>query len=334
VLLLLVAAGIAPLFRPLAGEHKQVNVTIPPGTSVAGIGEILERHGIVRSGWAFGIYARLRGDASKLKAGTFRLSGDMSLGQIAQELRLAGAGFGDRVHVSVPEGYTLKQIAAALQQHGVCDAAEFLKIATTPDVIAQIHADFPLPHDSLEGYLYPDTYMLKPHTAPLQVIDGMLLNFSNRFVRPYQHQIDQSGESLHNIVTIASLVEREAKVPQDRARIAGVIVNRLKRGMKLEVDATVLYALGHHKDKVLYRDLEVKSPYNTYRHAGLPPGPIANPGLPCLEAALSPEKNDFIYYVAQPNGAHLFSRTPEEHQAAKREVRLERSQARGAENGD
>jgi UPF0755 protein len=158
----------------------------------------------------------------------------------------------------------------------------------------------------------------------LQVIDTMLSNFSTRFARPYRVEVGRSGRDLHAIVTIASLIEREAKVPQDRARIAGVLDNRLRRGMRLEVDATLDYAYGYHKTRVLYKDLEVASPYNTYRHKGLPPGPIANPGLAALQAALHPERNAFLYYVARPDGAHIFSRTPDEHAAAKRQARLER----------
>ena len=151
----------------------------------------------------------------------------------------------------------------------------------------------------------------------------MVLNFSRRFSRPYQHQIAARGSSLHKIVTIASLIEREAKTQEDRPRIAGVLENRLKKGMKLEIDATVLYALGHHKHRVFFKDLLVDSPYNTYRHAGLPPGPIASPGARSLEAALAPEKNDYYYYVARPNGSHYFTRTGKEHEAAVRQARSE-----------
>ena len=157
----------------------------------------------------------------------------------------------------------------------------------------------------------------------------MVLNFSRRFARPKEQEISAGGHSLHEIVTLASLIEREARIPTDRPRIAGVLENRLKKGMKLEIDATVLYALGYHKDRVYYKDLEVDSPYNTYRNVGLPPGPIASPGLASLDAALHPEANDYLYYVAQPNGAHLFARTGAEHAANVRKARAEQKQQKG-----
>jgi UPF0755 protein len=144
----------------------------------------------------------------------------------------------------------------------------------------------------------------------------MLDRFTAAFFDKHRADIERSSHTLHEIVTIASLIEREAEVEQDRARIAGVIENRLKRNMKLDIDATVLFALGRHKERVLYRDLQVASPYNTYRHKGLPPGPIAAPGLPSLVAALHPESHDFLFYVAAPDGSHVFTRTEAEHNAA------------------
>lgn len=319
-------AGVALQFRPVSEAHHTVNLRVPGGANVARIGNLLQEKGVIRSAWAFDWYVRWRGEGSRIKAGRYALSPDMTLAQILQELKAGGRGTGDRLRVSIPEGFTLKQIAAALDAKGIAASAAFLKLATSEDAIAQMHADFPLPKSTLEGYLFPDTYEFPPHTPPQQVIDDMLTNFGKRFARPYQAEIARSGRDLHRLVTEASLIEREAKVPQDRPRIAGVLDNRLQRGMRLEVDATVLYALGHHKDRVLYEDLKVDSPYNTYRHKGLPPGPIANPGLPCLLAALRPESNDYLYYVARPDGSHIFTRTPSEHEAAKRQAHAERRQ--------
>jgi UPF0755 protein len=144
----------------------------------------------------------------------------------------------------------------------------------------------------------------------------MLDEFTRRFYEPHKEEIARSQHSLHEMVTIASLIERETHVSEERARIAGVIENRLRRGMRLQIDATVLYALEKHKSRVLFRDLQVDSPYNTYRHAGLPPGPIASPGLPCLLAALHPEQHDYLFYVVGPEGSHVFSRTEAEHRRA------------------
>jgi len=329
LLLLLIALGLAAvhvrsLFAPASTAHRDVNVTVPAGTGVAGIGETLEKRGIVRSGLAFTWYARWRGDAGKLHAGRYTLSGDMTLAQIVRALKAGPNGaYGERIRVTIPEGYTLQQIADTLEEKGITDGRQFLKLATDPDALSELHADFPLPSHTLEGYLFPDTYYFRPHSAPEHVASAMLMNFSKRFARPYQREIEATQGGLQAIVTEASLIEREAKVPQDRPRIAGVIDNRLQRNMPLQIDATVLYALGYHKDRVLDRDLAVNSPYNTYRHRGLPPGPIANPGLAALLAALRPERNSFLYYVARPDGAHIFTRTPAEHAAARHEAMLE-----------
>jgi UPF0755 protein len=311
---------------PPSGSHQAIAVDIPHGTRSPDIGSLLEAKGVIRSAYAFVLQTRLDGAGNELKAGRYTLSGDMPLQQVIDSLKRGPAQDDEGIHVTIPEGYTLKQIAALMDERGVTDGGELYRLATDATAIADLQADFALPKTTLEGYLFPDTYTFKSRTSPAKVLESLLANFGTRFARPYSQEIGASGRSLHDVVTIASLIEREARVPEDRARIAGVIDNRLKRHMRLEIDATVLYALGFHKSRVLYKDLNVKSPYNTYRHAGLPPGPIANPGLPCLLAALHPEQHDFVYYVARPNGAHIFSRTASEHALAIRQARAERKQ--------
>ena len=320
------ALAIAPRFQPASAHHLATKVIVPEGASVAGIGAILERRKVIRSAEAFHWYLRLQADNGNFKAGSYKLSPDMTLAQIIAQLHEGPGEDDDLIKITIPEGYTLRQIAAKLGEKGVTDEKKFLKLVTNSQAFEELHADFPLPTKTLEGYLFPDTYQFPPNSPPERIVEEMLLNFFTRFVRPYQQTLEGNKKSLHHLVTTASLIEREAKVPEDRARIAGVIANRLKKGMKLQIDATVLYALGHHKEKVYYKDLEVNSPYNTYKHKGLPPGPIANPGVAALEAALNPEKNAFLYYVARPSGAHIFTRTPEEHAAAIKQVRSERGE--------
>jgi UPF0755 protein len=327
LLLALGAVGVWSQFRPTAANTRPVSVTINEGASVESIAGELEEAGVIRSAWAFRWTARSRGNSTKLKAGRYRFSGGLSLAQILQRLEVGPEALSDgRIRVTIPEGFTLRQIAAALNKSGATDGKAFLAEATHPRSIARLRADFPLPNATLEGYLFPDTYYFDRKSSPAQVIESMMTNFMQRFVRPYQQEIRASGRSLHSLVTEASLIEREARVPEDRARIAGVIDNRLKKGMRLQIDATVLYALGEHKSRVLYKDLEIDSPYNTYRHVGLPPGPIASPGLASLEAVLRPEKNAYLYYVARPTGDHIFTRTRAEHEAAIRKARAERAQ--------
>jgi UPF0755 protein len=284
----------------------------------------------VRNALAFMLAARLDGKSGALKAGHYRFSGELSLEKVIGRLREGPNDTdADRVKVTIPEGYTLEQIASLLEDKGVVEKADFLQWTTHPDKVSGISADFPLPKRSLEGYLFPDTYELPPHSAPLQVVNSMLMNFSKRFYRPYQQDIETKSGGLADIVNKASLIEREARAEEDRPRIAGVIENRLQAGMKLQLDATVLYGRAH-KSRVMDGDLKVESPYNTYLYAGLPPGPIANPGMNCLLAALHPERNTYLYYVARPNGRHIFTRTFPEHEAAVKQARAEWKQQGGA----
>ena len=321
----LLASGVWQwVASPPSSEHKLVSITIPRGTRGLEIGRLLQQKGIIRSAYAFVLETRLHGEGRELKAGRYQFAGDMSLQQIIDALARGPQPGAEGIRVTIPEGYTLNQITELMQTKGVTNGAAMRSMATDTQAIARLHTDFPLPAKTLEGYLFPDTYTFEPHSTPAKVLEALLANFGARFFRPYQQEVQSTGHSLNEIITIASLIEREAMIPADRTRIAGVIENRLKRKMRLEIDATVIYALGYHKSRVLYKDLNVKSPYNTYHHAGLPPGPIANPGLPCLQAALHPEQNDYLYYVARPTGAHIFTRTAAEHASAIRQARSER----------
>jgi len=174
--------------------------------------------------------------------------------------------------------------------------------------------ELPAKKNNLEGYLFPDTYYPGSDSGPDKIVQMMLQNFEQVMERnDYISKARSKGLNLNEAVTVASMVEREARVESERPIIAGVIYNRLKAGMPLQIDATVQYALGKQKEKLLYKDLEINSPYNTYKISGLPPGPIANPGWPSLKAAIEPEKNNYLYYCAKPDGSHAFSRTLAEH---------------------
>jgi UPF0755 protein len=332
---LLVVGGGALWVRqqlsPVSSTRRPSIVVIDPGIGAPGIAARLEKAGVVRNATAFLWYARLSGHAGDLKAGEYRLSPDMTPDQILERLKRGGAD-SEEIAVTIPEGFTAKRIAETLAGKGViADKAAFLRLAEGKG--AHPVAPFNLPSGGLEGYLYPDTYRFLPKTAPEKAVQAMVDNFTKAFFDRNRAAIEQSGHNLQEIVTIASLIEREAEVPRDRARIAGVIENRLRRNMKLDIDATVLYALGRHKDRVLYADLKVDSPYNTYRRKGLPPGPIASPGLASLEAALNPERHDFLYYVAAPDGSHVFTRTLAEHNTAVARMRALRQNGSGNRNG-
>lgn len=302
-----------------AGPSGKVRVMIPKGSSASQIGGILAERGVVRSAFGFQLLARMTGKSGSLKPGAYEI--DPSAGPRAALNKIASGDVSAR-WITIPEGFTIRQIGERLQAEGIGKADRFDELALRGGE----SFDTSFPHSySLEGYLFPDTYLVPIGASEEFVIKMMLDAFADKIANPLANEIAGSGMSLRECITLASLIEREARIPKDRPLVSAVIHNRLRKDMLLEVDATVLYALGHHKDRVLYRDLEVDSPYNTYRNRGLPPGPIANPGLDSVEAALHPATSDYLYYVARPDGSHIFSRTFEEHQQAIAKARRERA---------
>lgn len=296
---------------PVGGNSKKV-VRIPSGTSASEVGGILKADGIIRSAFGFRLLARVTGKGTNLKPGAYELSPAMSPLAVINKI---AKGDVCAKWVTVPEGFTILQIAERLGAEGLVESDAFLNRATQNG--ASYRTSFPHPADNLEGYLFPDTYLIPTGESADEIIQDMLNCFERRVAKPLADDLAKSDMSLHQIITLASLIEREARVPKDRPLISAVLRNRLREGMRLQVDATVLYALGRHKDRVLYKDLAVDSPYNTYKNPGLPPGPIANPGLASIKAALYPAQADYLYYVARHDGSHIFSRTFAEHQRAR-----------------
>lgn len=283
-------------------------VLIKPGDSQEAIGAKLLRAGVIRSLPAWKLRAR---GAAAAQPGSYRVSSADSVDELLR--RFAAAETAD-VRVTFPEGFTLNQCAERAAARGISTRTAYLAAATAANPAA---ASWKLKAtDSLEGYLFPDTYLV-PLPASAEALVAMQIHRFDDIWAKIDGEAKRGSRSQHEIVVTASLIERETRHDDERARIAGVIANRLRRGMRLQIDATVLYALGAHKDRVLYRDLEVDSPYNTYKVSGLPPGPICCPGRPSLEAALSPEQHDYLYYVLGPDGRHVFTRTLAEHNAAK-----------------
>ncbi len=320
--LLVVVLGIAALSSGMVwwaaqpvGPGPAQTVEIPRGAATLQIGRMLAARRLVRSPLAFALYSRLMGLEGRLQAGEYRISPMEPMGRI---LRRLAAGDVVRYPVLLPEGITAREIAGRLEAAGLARAERFLALVRRPEQfwIPQMAGNR---SGTLEGYLFPDTYLLPRGLSEEEIVRILVERFrsvtADLLARPLP-----LGLSPHEVVTVASLVEREARVPEERARIAGVIYNRLRRGMPLQIDASVLYALGTHKTTVRLADLEVDSPYNTYRRKGLPPGPIANPGREALQAAVAPEAHDFLYYVAGPDGRHIFSRTFSEHLQAIRSV--------------
>jgi UPF0755 protein len=226
-----------------------------------------------------------------------------------------GTGIINRV--TIPEGYDIVQITPLLTRAlGV--PADSVNAAVRDSTLRARVSD---PAETLEGYLFPDTYILAPGSSAREAIGEMVRRFEREWKPEYDAQAAALGYSRHQIVTMASIVEKEARLPEERPVIAAVYYNRLRTGMPLQADPTVQYALGHHVGRVLYKDLEVDSPYNTYQHPGLPPGPIASPGGASLRAALAPAKVPYLYFVAAPDGHHEFRTTMAEHAKAIHAIR-------------
>jgi len=269
----------------------------------------LERQGLIRSRFWFERLARWKGLPEKLKAGIYRIPTPISLWRLTKWLAEAKP---ELIRLTIWEGMMAREIAERVEQLGLGEAENFMEIVQNPQGKVKLPFDW---QGDLEGLLFPATYYVPPLRPGNEayLVQLMVNAFVERFWKPYRGEIEKSPFTLRQLVTIASMVQWEVKMDEERPIVAGVIVNRLKRGMKLEIDATVLYALGQRKRRVLYRDLKVDSPYNTYRYAGLPPGPICSPGLPSLLAALRPAKVPYLYYVARGDGYHTFSATYEEH---------------------
>lgn len=307
-------AVFGTLLRPVDAAAAPQVVLIPRGASVTAIGARLGATGLIRSPAAFTAAARLRGVSGRLQSGEYALSPAMSTLEILDRLARGQV----LLHrLTIPEGYTTAQIARALAARTLADGAAFDRAARReggrfPQAWLGGRVD-------LEGYLFPDTYLLPRGLAPGEIVARFLARFEER-VAP--GSLPQGAPvTLHEAVIIASMIEREALLSAERPVIAGVIGNRLKKGWPLEIDATVLYALGRTSGSLTTADLQVDSPYNTYRRTGLPPGPICNPGLAAITAALRPAQVPYLFYVLRPDGSHEFSRTFEEHQHAIRRYR-------------
>lgn len=293
-----------------SANAKTVSVDIPAGSNVQKIGERLEKAGVIRSKTVFTLMAKVMGESTDMKAGEYAISKNLGVIEIINKM-VAGDAIAQ--WVIIPEGLTLGQIAERLHERRLADTGPFINaVHHKPETLG---LSIPISRHSVDGYLMPDTYRFPKQLSERQIIKEMLRNWNVKVLRPYSASFRASDLPMDKIVVLASLIEREAKVPQDRPLISSVIRNRLKRNMKLEIDATVIYALGKHKDKLSFADLKVKSPYNTYLKWGLPPSPICNPGIACIDAALKPAKTSYLYYVAQPDGSHLFATTFAEHKA-------------------
>ena len=289
-------------------------VIIPRGASFAEAADSLSKANLV--GWRkmFRVYARVTGGDRNIKPGTYLLRHGTPWKDIVAALH---GGHGLVNTITIPEGYTLSQIVPLLGKTLKVPVDSVQAAVRDTSLLARLD----IPNPTLEGYLFPDTYAFPLGTTARQAVREMVYDFERRWKPDWDTKASALKINRNDLVTMASIVEREARVPEERPVIAAVYYNRLQKGMLLQADPTVQYALGHHVGRVLYKDLEVKSPYNTYIHKGLPPGPVAAPGVASLAAAANPAKVPYLYFVASPDGHHEFRMTLQEHTSAIREVR-------------
>lgn len=297
---------------------KTVEVEIPSGASSEEIASILSGSGVVPNANMFRLQSRLEGDSSRFRSGTYRFETGMEYEAVSQRLQKGPEQL--FFTLTVPEGYTIDRIARRLENVTDIRAEDFVTLAKTD---GQSFADdhpwiAELPGQSLEGYLFPKTYRVKKGMEARDVIEMMLSQFDEETAALDMSRVRRKHMTLHQVVTVASMVEREAKIATERPLVASVIYNRLSRDMFLGIDATLEYVLQGRRVRLRSSDLDVDTPYNTYRRKGLPPGPIASPGALALKAALQPADTRYLYYVlTSKDGSHTFTVTYAEFEKAK-----------------
>ncbi|WP_397386180.1 endolytic transglycosylase MltG [Paenibacillus sp. VCA1] len=325
IILLLVAGGGAYYvwngLQPAKASDTPVKFTIEPGMGTSKIAEVLYKNGLVKNDMIFKGYLKWKREGSHFQAGVYEAKPGTPLDELIAKLNKGDVVKEEMVRITIPEGYTVEQIAKKVSEATGAPADDFLKLANHPgEQAVAAFKDIPqngkLKHEA-EGYLFPDTYDFKKGTSDAEMFHRMMEQMQGKLdgIPDLQEKLRDRGITLHEMLTIASLVEREVVVDKERPLVAGVIYNRLDKNMKLEIDATVQYALAEPKERLLYKDLKVESPYNTYLHEGLPPGPICSPSMASIEAALNPEASDYLYYVTKKDGSHehLFAKTYQEH---------------------
>lgn len=302
------------------GDTRKVTFAIEPGETAATIGPRLEQMGLIRDAGLFSMLVRYRGVDHALEAGEYQLSPGMSLEQIVTELQ---HGLAKGVLVTIPEGWRMEQVAARLEEAGLGKAEEYLALMRKHDYSYPWLKERPEGAPAgLEGFLFPDTYQFPADAKPAAVIDAMLRNFDRRVTPELRRDLASHGLSFYQALALASIVEREAVKAEERPTIAGVFLARLDRGMPLQADPTVSYAKGFDPQSNRWwtpmqqdESKTVDSPYNTFLHAGLTPGPICSPGLASIQAVAHPVKTNYLYFVAKGDGSHVFAQTFEEHLA-------------------
>ena len=290
-------------------EEKRVHVKITEGMTVSEIADILEAKDVIASSLKFRVVSRLRGYDGQMKPGTYIFVAGMNDEEVFAKL-LSGEKY--LVRFTIPEGFGVKEIADRLYSLDLVDREDFLKAAENFAPYGYMRKQKDVRY-AAEGFLFPETYSVESDTPIEDILKMMAEEFDKRVTPAMRERAQELGLSLYDLTTLASLVEREVRYPEDRAIVAQVFLKRLKMNMPLQTDASIQYLLDAPKEDVTIEDTEIESPYNTYKHVGLPPGPIANPGMEAIEAVLNPADTDYLYFVADRKGHNHYSYTYDEH---------------------
>ncbi|AXI40183.1 endolytic transglycosylase MltG [Bacillaceae bacterium ZC4] len=313
--------------KPVDPDNKEpVKVQIPIGSSVSQIASILEKNDIIKSAIVFKYYVKFKNE-SGFQAGNYQFNQSMTIQEIVERLKKGELMGEAAIKLTIPEGLQLSEIADIIAKHTPYSKKEIMNQLTNQQFIKQMQKKYPntITDDifnrrikyALEGYLYPATYSFYEESPPLSEIIETMIKKTDEMLVPYRNKMKELSLSTHQFLTLASLVEEEATEKADREKIASVFYNRLEKNMPLQTDPTVLYSLGKHKERVYYKDLEVNSPYNTYKNKGLPPGPIANAGKQSLDAVANPADTNYFYFLATKEGEVIFTKTLDEHNKEK-----------------
>jgi UPF0755 protein len=304
---------------PMAAQGEPVLIVVSPGQGLNATAQKLSRENLIASANKFRILAAVTGNDKKIKAGEYCFDATMTPWTMLQDL---AAGKVHLYKITIPEGYTLYQIGQVLQAAGVCDEGTFVQAATDPVRVRK--AAIAEPAETFEGYLFPDTYHFARRTSPDTVIATMVGHLRSLYKTSWLERSRELGFSLHEVLTLASIIEKETGAADERPMISSVFHNRLAKNMRLETDPTVIYGIKDFDGNLTRKHLRTLTPYNTYKLKGLPPGPIANPGLKAIEAALYPEDSPYLYFVSRQDGTHQFSANIRDHINAVRKYQLKR----------
>lgn len=295
---------------PFSLQGSRIVIEIKKGTNLKNITSLLHQKSLIKDPWTFSFLAKIMGNVRNLKAGEYWLSPTMSPVEILNKIT---RGEVVQYQITIPEGFNLYEIGELLERNNITKKESFISRAFDPKVIKKLGFNV----NSLEGYLFPETYFFEKNISDDDILKKIVGTFKEKVMtREIMADVKQSNLSFHKIVTLASLIEKETGKDEERSIISAVFHNRLKINMRLQCDPTVIYAIKDFDGNIRKKDLEIDSPYNTYRYAGLPPGPIANPGLNSIKTALHPAKVNYLYFVAKKNGEHKFSLTLKEHNKA------------------